>query len=389
MACWRGCLHGQRRRTRGNSKGADSRHQAGGGGGDARGSSSLSPAANVPRTLQYKKLPSGEDAGDCTSTEAESLLERGTSTSIEATRAKVHHLLQSASLRLGLEGDASASSHRDKAPASSGRDQVLEERVKARAKARQRSRSRERERSRSRSRSSARDDFTGADQDARGNLKAFEEIASASVKSRRVSLPLVLDVCRQRLFRTSLQEPQRILLPLHACSSSQSWPATCGQRRSSSASRTPRNDDAGADSAVQGGQTHKGSGVGRAPVLMAMGAFVSETDLKKSLELQLQKGKLALVSTGAQHRSTKEPSSTSPGEPACVVLLLVSCAAPLVSRACLRMGDMARVGRFGIAEAGRGHEATSILSNYKVTSIKGSGAPGAAREPALVGAGFR
>jgi hypothetical protein len=328
VACWCGCLHGQRLRTRGGSKGADRRHQAGGGGGDARGSSSLSPAANVPRTLQYKKLPPGGDAGDYTSTEAESFLDRGTSTSIEATRAKVEHLLQSASLRLGLEGDGGASSQRDKAPASSGRDQVLAERVRARAEARQRSRSRERERSRSRSRSSARDDFTGGDQDGSGGLRAFEEIASASVKSRRVSPPVILDVSCERLLRASLQEQQRIVLPLHACSSSQSWAATRGQRRSSSASRTPRNDDAGADSAVQGGQTHKGNGVGRAPVLMAMGAFVSETDLKKSLELQLQKGKLALASTGAHHGSANEPSSTSPGEPACVALLLVSCAAP-------------------------------------------------------------
>jgi hypothetical protein len=61
----------------------------------------------------------------------------------------------------------------------------------------------------------------------------------------------------------------------------------------------------------------------------------------------------------------------------------------LVALACLHVGDVARVRRFGIAEAGRGHQATSILSNYKVTSINGSGAPGGAREPALVGAGFR
>lgn len=144
------------------------------------------PATPMPRTLSYIKLPAGGQEGDAA---AEGRVDR--TESMEGTREKVEQLLKSASVRLGLDGSDEGRGH-----GARGRDERLAERAKeaSRERARQRSRSRE---SLGRSRStSARGEFIQASDGSSerrlksqlpGDLIKWEEVASASVRSLRVS----------------------------------------------------------------------------------------------------------------------------------------------------------------------------------------------------------
>lgn len=91
------------------------------------------------------------------------------------------------------------------------------------------------------------------------------------------------------------------------------------QRRSRSTSRTPRKGDADAGAGEarvepQAGPTRSGAGQGaRPPVLMGMGALVSESDLKHSL--QMDKGKFGADVGAAQPAHPHPPlDSSSPSK---------------------------------------------------------------------------